>query len=330
MQDILGDITVSITVLYDLFFGPDVRLNFNYILVFILISFVLFLKRRVQGKRFFSWLFPADIYKHTSHIVDIKLFTLNRILSGLGFFGNISIALAVMVVIKTWLGLIFTAPEITVTNSKADIIIITIFITLTGDFSTYWVHRLSHSVNLLWPFHRVHHTAEVMTPVTTYRRHPVYDLLSNYMRAFLNGIMQAILLFFFFPEIGIVAIGSVNAIYYFFNLLGSNFRHTHIALGYGYILEHIFISPSQHQVHHSLRVEHHNKNFGEIFAIWDWIFGSLYISSPEEKLEFGLADENGQLVPQLHNGLRSALIEPCITALETLTNNPEKSTEKTS
>ena len=48
------------------------------------------------------------------------------------------------------------------------------------------------------------------------------------------------------------------------------------------------ISPSQHQVHHSIAEEHYDKNFGAALAIWDWIFGSLHLSENKGDVVFGL------------------------------------------
>jgi sterol desaturase/sphingolipid hydroxylase (fatty acid hydroxylase superfamily) len=50
------------------------------------------------------------------------------------------------------------------------------------------------------------------------------------------------------------------------------------------------ISPAQHQIHHSIKKEHHNKNFGVAFAFWDYMFGSLYISKNNEDVKFGISD----------------------------------------
>ncbi|MEC7028835.1 MAG: sterol desaturase family protein, partial [Pseudomonadota bacterium] len=80
----------------------------------------------------------------------------------------------------------------------------------------------------------------------------------------------------------------------------------------GKTIEHILISPAQHQIHHSLKPEHHNKNFGEIFAFWDWMFGTLFIPDKEETIEYGIArpDGSGQRIKQPHNNFKEALIVP--------------------
>ena len=77
---------------------------------------------------------------------------------------------------------------------------------------------------------------------------------------------------------------------FWFHLLGSNLRHSHIWINYWHWLEKIFISPAQHQIHHSIKKEHHNKNFGVTFAIWDYVFGTLCTSRDNEVSKFGITE----------------------------------------
>ena len=68
----------------------------------------------------------------------------------------------------------------------------------------------------------------------------------------------------------------------------------------------IFVSPAHHQVHHSGNPKHFNKNFGSCLALWDWMFGTLYVPEKErEPLSFGFPDRadahtfKGELVDPL-------------------------------
>jgi sterol desaturase/sphingolipid hydroxylase (fatty acid hydroxylase superfamily) len=100
-----------------------------------------------------------------------------------------------------------------------------------------------HRIPVLWEFHKVHHSAEVLTPISLYRAHPVDTWFS-----------------------------------------------------FGSAVEHFIISPAQHQIHHSADPRHFNRNFGSEFALWDWIFGTLYIPRRREDLILGLgAEENRRL-----------------------------------
>ncbi len=101
-------------------------------------------------------------------------------------------------------------------------------------------------------------------------------------------------------------------------------RHSHVWLSYGDLLEHLFISPAQHQIHHSRAVEHHGKNYGEVLAIWDWMFGTLYVPNGKEDLDFGLADTKGRPVSQPHETLRAALITPVQESFRAAAGRPGK------
>ena len=61
---------------------------------------------------------------------------------------------------KTWIMLLYT---------------LTLF--LLWDLSRYLLHRLLHAIPFLWEIHKVHHSAEVLTPFTLYRNHPIESML---------------------------------------------------------------------------------------------------------------------------------------------------------
>nr|WP_255698883.1 sterol desaturase family protein [Yoonia sp. I 8.24] len=189
---------------------------------------------------------------------------------------------------------------------------------LTLDFCKYWAHRLHHETSILWPFHALHHSAEVMTPLTATRNHPVFLIVRGAIYSIVVGIVQALILFLIIGKIEVLTIGTVNAGYFIFNVLGSNLRHSHVWLSYGRVLEHVFISPAQHHIHHSIELKHYNKNYGEVFAIWDLIFGTLYVPKTYEKLSFGLSDMNGERIEQPYPNLRSALLHPFIDSWQAL------------
>ena len=105
--------------------------------------------------------------------------------------------------------------------------------------------------------------------------------------------------------------------------LGVHLRHSHIPLGYGRLLEHIVISPRLHQIHHSVERRHYDRNFGEIFALWDWMFGTLHIPEKGEKVRFGLTDENGE-IHQPYPNLREAMLKPFAESAKVLRSRDSK------
>ena len=84
-------------------------------------------------------------------------------------------------------------------------------------------------------------------------------------------------------------------------VFGANLRHSHVKLSYPKILEYLFISPYQHQIHHSIRKEHHNKNLGSKLAVWDWLFGTLILSGSKKSLRFGIIDTKQKYTSFIYN-----------------------------
>lgn len=160
---------------------------------------------------------------------------------------------------------------------------------LLSDMFYYLSHRLQHKIPWLWEFHKVHHSAKVMTPATLHRAHLVDVWISINFRIIGLGIAAGIF-YYFYPNIGsIKTIMGVNAVLILSYFIGANLRHSHIWLPYGAIIEHVFMSPAQHQIHHSEKIKHYDKNFGSALSLWDWMFNSLYVLRGKETLTFGLS-----------------------------------------
>ena len=284
------------------FIGAGVRISPVYLLVTVLIAYAVFRARRIGGG-FFAWLLPKTIVFHRSHITDIKLYAVGRLLSWAGVLGSVSLtaltAAAVIAGLGREAGLVEPHP-----------VPLALLIAAVNDFAVYWIHRWHHRLPALWPFHAVHHSAEVLTPITVYRKHPVYDAISVLGRSALIGLAQGVVLAFAVGKADITLIAGANFVYVLFNLAGSNLRHSHLWLRYGTVLEHILISPAQHQIHHSRAIRHKDRNYGEILAVWDWMFGTLYVPARREVLDFGLSDEHGRAVSQPHGSLSRALVVP--------------------
>jgi len=284
-------------------FGFGSRLNPLYLLAMLPLAFF-FYRRRAVETPFLSWLFPREIYANASCKTDLKLFLFGVLMRVAGFTKVSIIKIAIIYYITQSFGRASAEPGF------IGIIILTLILTIAIDFCTYWIHRGHHEIKLIWPFHAVHHSAEVMTPLTVYRKHPVYSLLGNIFRACVMGVVQGAIYCLLFGQISLLTISGVTIAIMAFNVLGSNFRHSHIWISYGPKWSHIFISPAQHQIHHSLAHKHWHKNYGEIFAIWDWMFGTLYVPLKDENLEFGLSTPDGLRIAQPHPTATDALITP--------------------
>jgi sterol desaturase/sphingolipid hydroxylase (fatty acid hydroxylase superfamily) len=289
--------------LWNASFGNKSRLWPLYLIATLVIAAALY-RLRSERQPFLQWLMPKAVWLHPSHIVDLKVFALSRLLTVAGAFNVIALGTIVAPFVAAHLSL----PQVAETTPHP--FVIAALLLVVSDFATYWVHRLHHEVHILWPFHSLHHSAEVMTPVTVYRKHPIYDLTKSVIHGAMIGLTQGVLLAMFPGGVTMGMLLGVNAGYLLFNMLGANFRHTHIWLSYGRVMEHILISPAQHQIHHSIDPAHHNTNYGEVLAIWDWMFGTLYVPQTAEKLEFGLGDAQGNRLTQRHDSLTAALVVP--------------------
>ena len=96
---------------------------------------------------------------------------------------------------------------------------------------------------------------------------------------------------FFGGELNGMHVLGVDLLGFVFNLAGANLRHSHIWLSYGPRLEKFFISPAQHQIHHSEDPQHFDRNYGSFLAIWDRLGNSLYVPKEHELLDFGLSED---------------------------------------
>lgn len=152
-------------------------------------------------------------------------------------------------------------------------------------FSQHW---LMHHVPFLWRLHRVHHSAHVLTPITLYRNHPIESAIATVRNSLSFGVMIGLFIFLFESRFSLVTLFGVNIFGFLFNFLGANLRHSHIPITFGPWAEKILISPKQHQIHHSRRPEHFDKNLGVSLAIWDQLCGSLVLSRGVGRLRFGL------------------------------------------
>ena len=171
--------------------------------------------------------------------------------------------------------------------SKNEIMILfTLSLFIVSDFTRYWLHRFMHTIPLLWKFHEVHHSAKVLTPITFYRVHPIENILFGFRFSLSVGIVTGIFIYIFGARLSLLDVLGVNVIIFVFNMLGSNLRHSHIKLKYFKWLENIFISPYQHQIHHTTKF--YNYNFGGTLSLWDVFFKTLKYSSDIKYMQFGL------------------------------------------
>jgi len=185
------------------------------------------------------------------------------------------------------------APELAL-SSFSIIALFSLVFFIAEDLSRFLLHLLMHKIPWLWQLHKVHHSATTLTPFTLYRQHSGEMLLYTLRGIFVYGLLAGSFVWLFSGKVSGWAILGVDALGFLFNFLGSNLRHSHIWLPFGF-LEKVFISPAQHQIHHSKDKAHYDSNFGTCLALWDQLNHSLIYSksihfnkNKTAQCEFGL------------------------------------------
>jgi sterol desaturase/sphingolipid hydroxylase (fatty acid hydroxylase superfamily) len=293
-----------IDTLWELFatvFDGNTLIAPKYIVSFVLIAWVVYRWRNVESG-FWSWLFPAAIWTHRSIRIDLILFVLGKLIT---LFGILARFVATPLVASAVAGAIGFAPLRSAPLSPFGL---ALTLWLLSDFATYWSHRAHHSISIIWPLHAVHHSAAVLTPLTAYRQHPLGILMSVSIQTVITGAILGVLIGALDPDASITKIAGANAFVVLVNMTVANFHHTHLWISFGPILERLVISPAQHQVHHSTNPVHFDKNFGQTIALWDWVFGTLYVTGPDEHVAFGLNDKAD--APLMTHRLYPILFDP--------------------
>jgi sterol desaturase/sphingolipid hydroxylase (fatty acid hydroxylase superfamily) len=181
----------------------------------------------------------------------------------------------------------------------------------------YWIdHYLSHNVPFLWEFHKVHHTAEVLSPLTNFRVHPVDTIVFNNILALAMGGAGGIANYLLGQTARPLTVADSNVIVVVLFFLIGHLQHTHFWIAFTGVWGRILLSPAHHQIHHSTNPAHFNKNLGSSLAIWDWLFGTLHVpQKTREKLTFGVdprAEDvhtmRGELISPLRRAF--ALLKP--------------------
>jgi sterol desaturase/sphingolipid hydroxylase (fatty acid hydroxylase superfamily) len=243
------------------------------------------------------YLFPKHVYTHRSAIADYWFFAVNKLLFALAFGALIAVTSYSVEATSAVLRGIAVSPELPVPSWVA-VLIATLASALAMDFGLWFGHWLLHKVPVLWEFHKVHHSAEVLTPLTAGRVHPLEDAINILFSGTLGGITLAFCRFLLGPGAGVFSPLQLNVLVVIFFFFGFHLRHSHIWLPYKGIWGKLFVSPAHHQLHHSVAQRHWDRNLGFVFAIWDWMFGTLYAVDKREAIQIGM---NGHEEAEYHS-----------------------------
>jgi sterol desaturase/sphingolipid hydroxylase (fatty acid hydroxylase superfamily) len=139
------------------------------------------------------------------------------------------------------------------------------------DFCYYWKHRMGHEWRILWASHVAHHQSEEFNLSTALRQTGTdYIGFIFYIPLYLAGV----------PAEVIISVGSLNLIYQFW-------VHTEHIRRLGPV-EWVFVTPSNHRVHHAKNPRYIDRNYGGVFILWDRLFGTFEDEREEEPCYYGI------------------------------------------
>jgi sterol desaturase/sphingolipid hydroxylase (fatty acid hydroxylase superfamily) len=282
----------------------------------LMISTIFLLSRkRMRPRLLLRALLPAKLWKSRSSRMDIGFFLLNTFVTGtlIGWailsFGGISHATLDLT------RHLFGHSPLPIASPLVRAGVLTLVLFLAYDFG-YWVdHYLAHKIPLRWVFHRVHHTAEVLSPLTAYRMHPIDTLLFANILAIITGIADGLTRFGLNAPAQEVTLSGTNIVLLAFAFTTIHLQHSHIDLRITGWLGRVLFSPAHHHIHHSSKASHYDTNLGSCLAVWDWMFGTLIVPEPEERPGTYGAEAAGA---DPHSA-RGSLIAPFLQAGEIIT-----------
>lgn len=147
-----------------------------------------------------------------------------------------------------------------------------VFCFLLFDFMFYWSHRWQHEIRLLWCFHAVHHTTQEMR-LSTAVRGPVFEFIMSP---------------WFFVWMCVLGIHPLMFIIVrIFSRVWGILEHINESfVGYLPLLNKVFITPDVHRVHHGKNYRYLDRNYAEVFSVWDRLFGTY--QEYDEKPVYGV------------------------------------------
>lgn len=232
-------------------------------------------------------LLSPRVWWHPSSRMDARLVLTNAFLTPLLIAPILLSAMAVAVFVFGRLTALLGPAGPSSLPSWAIVILYSVTLFVAWDGSRYLVHRLLHEVPALWELHKVHHSAERLTPLTVARVHPIESLLYSLRGVLVTGVLAGVFFYLFADRALQWTLLGTSGIGLMFNALGANLRHSHVWLSYGPAVERVLMSPAQHQLHHSIEPRDRG-NYGSALSIWDWLGGSLRLAGRRRELEVGL------------------------------------------
>lgn len=139
------------------------------------------------------------------------------------------------------------------------------------DFCFYWMHRITHQVNILWTIHETHHTPEEMMLTAPMRNH-IFLLPLHWLT---------------YLPLALAIPPTTYLVHYQITIIFQYWLHSEVVDKMPAVIEYFFSTPSHHRVHHGRNRRYIDKNFGGFLIIWDRIFGTYEDEDKDEKPVYG-------------------------------------------
>lgn len=136
-----------------------------------------------------------------------------------------------------------------------------VVVTVLSDFLLYVAHVIRHKSSTVWEFHKIHHAQEELNYFSTVRLHPIDEVVTVAVRFLPFAMLET--------NMAVPAF----AVWLTISRVYTMFTHSNIRTNLG-PLKYLLVTPQSHRIHHSDRPEHQDKNFGNMFVIWDLMFGT--------------------------------------------------------
>jgi sterol desaturase/sphingolipid hydroxylase (fatty acid hydroxylase superfamily) len=276
---------------------PGERIYWLYLVTSLAMAGGVYLRARRQApgrpglRGFLRFCFPAGVWRHPSAWLDLRYFLVQQMVR-VWIYGALTAAVALEIAgaVETGLrGLGAGAPASPGPAGPGARLFVTLFAVAATDFAAFFAHWLQHKVPLLWAFHKVHHSAPVLHPLSNYREHWVDNLLYALAHGATAGAATSLAAWLVGRSAGPLEVLGVNALVFAWNAAGYNLRHSHLWVAWPGWLGWVVGSPAYHQIHHSVDPRHLDRNFAFLFPVWDRLFGCAYLPREPEPLRFGLA-----------------------------------------
>jgi sterol desaturase/sphingolipid hydroxylase (fatty acid hydroxylase superfamily) len=240
-------------------------------------------------------LLPTRLLTHDSTKLDFKLFLISA------YYLMLQVLLVGATTFITVAGTVaalegaFGATPMPVGPSWTVTIASMFLVFMAVEFGYWFAHFLMHKIPALWEFHKVHHSAEVLTPLTEWRQHPVELFLFAMLLGGASCVVQGPLVWFFGADAQMISPITANYVSMAFWYTILHLRHSELPIYATGTLGKIVQTPAHHQVHHSIDPAHFDKNMGYCLSVYDWVFGTLYVPAKGEKFTFGLGHQDSAL-----------------------------------